>query len=185
MHLRLEIFKTPRGADTHTQIHTHTHTHTHIDRHEQTVHVFFFFWGNTKHFLSKTCPEDQDRQPPWPYMANDRAMEDARWRAPEHHRAPRVSSAAEHNPSTQTNMSTFLNKSSSSALTHAPDTEQRNRPTYEFLVIVVVLLLSVFRIDLHRFVNEIDRFSRSRGRILVIAKRGLFGLFLLQLGEVL
>ena len=60
-------------------------------------------------------------------------------------------------------------------------------PTYEFLVIVVLLLLllSVLRVDLHGFVNEVDRFPRSRGRILVIATRGLFGLPVLQLGEVL
>lgn len=61
---------------------------------------------------------------------------------------------------------------------------QIDLPTYEFLVIVVVLL-SVFRIDLHGFVNEIDRFSGSWCRILVIAKRGLSGLTFLQLGEVL
>lgn len=62
------------------------------------------------------------------------------------------------------------------------------RHTYELVVVfVVVLLLAVLRVDLHGLVDEVDRLGGPRRRVLLLmlAERGLFGLALLQPGEVL
>lgn len=55
--------------------------------------------------------------------------------------------------------------------------------TYELFIIII--LLSVFRVDLHGLLDEVDGFARSRGGIVFIAERAAAGLVLLETREVL